>query len=89
MRLQEVLLTVEDPRSKHGLRHPLPDVLLMCLMAMMSGYQGYREIGRFLDRNRKELQQAFLLLHKVPTYVTVRHVLRSVDFDKLSAAFNR
>ena len=89
MTLQEVLLTVEDPCSMHGLRHLLPDVLLMCPMAMMSGYHGYREIGRFSERNRRELRQAFLLLHKVPTYVTVRQVLQSVDVDKLSATFNR
>ncbi len=84
-----MLTHVEDPRSKHGLRHQLSDVLLMCIMAMMSGYQGYREIGRFLSRNRKELQQALGLLHQVPSYVTVRAILQRVDFEKLSAAFNR
>lgn len=89
MTLQEMLSTVEDPRSRHGLRHPLPDVLLMCIMAMMSGHQGYREIGRFLNRNRKEFQKSFLLLHKVPTYVTVREILQKIDFDKFSKVFNQ
>jgi hypothetical protein len=89
MTLPEMLSTVEDPRSGHGLRHPLSDVLLMCIMAMMSGYQGYREIGRFLKRNQKEFQQSLRLLHKVPSYVTVRCILQSIDFDKFSCAFNQ
>ncbi len=59
MTLIELLSSVNDPRSKHGKRHQLPDVLLMCIMAMMSGFQGYREISRFLKRNQKEFQQAF------------------------------
>ncbi len=84
-----MLSSVEDPRSKHGLRHPLPDVLFMCIMGMMSGYQGYREIGRFMKRNEKELRKTFLLLHKVPTYVTIREILQNIDFDKLSDAFNQ
>ncbi len=29
MTLSEMLSTVEDPRSGHGLRHLLPDVLLI------------------------------------------------------------
>jgi hypothetical protein len=84
-----MLSTVEDPRSGHGLRHPLSDVLLMCIMAMMSGYQGYREIGRFLKRHQKEFQQTFLLAHQVPCYVTIRTILMSIDFDKFSKAFNQ
>lgn len=89
MTLPEMLSTVNDPRSAHGLRHPLSDVLLMCIMAVMSGYHGYREIGRFLKRNQKEFQQALLLLHKVPSYVTVRNILQNIDFDSFAASFNR
>jgi len=89
MTLQEMLSTVEDPRSRHGLRHPLPDVLLMCIISMMSGCRGYREIGRFLKRNQKDFQQALRLLHKVPSHVTVREVLQRIDFDRFAAAFNQ
>jgi hypothetical protein len=84
-----MLSTVEDPRSKYGRRHPLADVLLMCIMAMMSGCQGYRPMGRFLKRHQKEFQQSFRLLHKVPSYVTIREILQSIDFDKFASSFNR
>ena len=89
MRLQEVLSTVKDSRSVHGRRHQLTDVLLMCIMAIMSGYQGYREIGRFLKYNEKDFRKTFGAYHGVPCYVTIRDVLQSIDFDEFSSAFNR
>jgi hypothetical protein len=89
MTIQEMLSSVEDSRSKHGLRHSLSDALLMCIMAMMSGCQGYREIGRLVRRHQKEFQQSFRLLHKVPSHVTIRDVLQRLDFDKFSLAFNQ
>jgi hypothetical protein len=88
MTLIEMLSSVEDHRSVHGLRHKLSDILLMCIMAMMSGYSGYREIGRFLKRNEKEFRRSFGAYHGVPCYVTIREVLQSIDFDKFSDAFN-
>jgi hypothetical protein len=89
MTIQEMLSLVAEPRSAHGLRHQLPDVLIMCLMAIMSGHYGYRAIGRFLKNNRKEFQQTFMLLHGVPTYVTVRSVLQRIDFESFASAFNQ
>jgi hypothetical protein len=89
MTLIEMLSSVEDHRSVHGLRHPLTDTLLMCIMAMMSGYSGYREIGRFLKRNEWDFRRSFGAHHGVPCYVTIRDVLQNVDFEKFSDCFNR
>ncbi len=44
-----------DPRDPHGLRHPLWLVLLIIIMRIMSGYWGYRELGRIGSRHRREL----------------------------------
>jgi hypothetical protein len=89
MTLLEMLSTVEDPRSHQGQRHPLTDVLLMCIMAIMSGYSGYRPIGRFLENNERDFRSAFGAYNGVPCYVTLRDILQSIDFDKFSNAFNR
>lgn len=88
MTIQEMLSKVEDPRSAQGLRHQLSDVLLMSIMAIMSGCKGYREIGRFLKRHKKEFQQAFRLLHPVPSHVTISKIFQVIDFDIFSEAFN-
>ena len=89
MTLIEMLSSVEDPRSKYGRRHSLENMLIMCIMAMMSGYNGYREIGRFLKKHQKEIRQSLCFYHKVPSYVTIRDVLLRIDFDKLVESFNQ
>ena len=84
-----MLSAIEDPRSASGLRYPLPDFLLMCIMSIMSGYSGYRSIGRFLKNNEQSFREIFGCYHGVPCYVTVREVLQRIDFDNFSKAFNQ
>lgn len=88
MTLLEMLSSASDKRSRHGQRHELSDVLMMCIMGIMSGYYGYRELGRFVKNHAQEFQKTFRLLHKVPTHVTIRSILQQVDFDSLNQAFN-
>ncbi len=44
--LIDYLKQIPDCRDPHGLRHPLWLVLLIIIMGMMSGYWGYRQLGR-------------------------------------------
>ena len=79
MTLIEMLSSVEDPRSKYGRRHSLENMLIMCIIAIMSGCRGYREMGRFLKKHQKEIRQSLCFYHKVPSYVTIRDVLLRID----------
>lgn len=88
MTLLEMLSLASDKRSRHGQRHELSDVLMMCIMGIMSGYYGYRELGRFVKNHAREFQQTFRLLHKVPTHVTIRSILQQIDFDSFNQEFN-
>jgi hypothetical protein len=58
-------------------------------LLIMSGHSSYRGIGRYLKNNEKEFRKIFGSYHGVPTYVTVRTVLQSIDFDKFSTVFNQ
>lgn len=89
MTLPELFSLIPDNRSRSGRRHELPDVLLMCIMGIMSGYYGYRELGRFVENHAKEFQQTFRLLHKVPSFVTIRSILQEIDFDSFNQSFNQ
>ena len=44
---------IPDPRKNKGNRHPLWLVLLIMIMGCMSGYWGYRQLGRFVERHRR------------------------------------
>jgi hypothetical protein len=89
MTLSEMLSKIEEPRSLHGLRFPLKDLLLMCIMAIMSSYTSYRGMGRFLKNNEKDFRRAFGSYHGVPCYVTIRDVLQRINFDTFSEVFNQ
>ena len=88
--LVEYLQQIPDFRRKQGLRYPLPAVLLLSIMSIMSGRCGYRETAAFCKANQKELLR-FLHLEKrgcLPSHVTVREVLKGVNLDDVLAAFN-
>ncbi|SQA95214.1 transposase family protein [Capnocytophaga ochracea] len=80
MTLIEMLSSIEDTRKRRGIRHKMPNFLIMCLTAIMSGYTGYREIGRFLKENQWEFKK-YLTFCKVPTYGSIRRIFMEIDFD--------
>ncbi len=86
--LIEKLSQIEDPRRGEGQRHELVFLLLIVIMATMSGYYGYRAIGDFIKRNKKCLIRYFKpSKNRLPSYSTVRRVIKGIDFDELTMAF--
>ena len=54
-------------------------------MAIISGYWGYRGIGRFVERHRRELIEIFHISRaEVPSYSTIRRVMISLDYEELA-----
>lgn len=88
MTLLQHLATVPDPRRGQGRRYPLPQMLAMTIMAMMSGHHGYRPTERFVHDNADALRRLLDWPRQaMPSNVTLRAVLQAVDFDALTAAF--
>lgn len=88
--LREELKTLKDKRRAQAKQHPVDVVLMITIMATMSGYQGYRAIGDFAKRYKKEIV-AYLGLEKerVPAYATVRRVIQEIDHKKFDAIFKK
>jgi hypothetical protein len=85
--LLSFLSKVPDPRRKAGKRHPLPSLLAMVVLGNLSGYYGYRELGRFMERHAWEFVRLFGFKYGVPSYVTIREVLGLLDFEVLQQQF--
>jgi hypothetical protein len=85
--LLSFLSTVPDPGRKAGKRHPLPSLLAMVVLGNLSGYYGYRELARFMERHAWEFVRLFGFEHGVPSYVTIREVVGMLDFEALKQAF--
>ncbi|MDJ0691324.1 MAG: ISAs1 family transposase [Xenococcaceae cyanobacterium MO_188.B32] len=88
--LIDYLKQIPDPRARSGCRHPLWLVLLIIIMGMMSGYWGYRQLGRFVERHRRELIKRLQIPKaRVPSYSTIRRVMLDLDYEELQLVFNQ
>lgn len=86
----EYLRVIPDIRRGAGQRHEQTMILLIVLMSIMSGYIGYRSIGDFIERNKKELLNYFQpKKNRLPTFYTVRRVLQNLDFEALCNQFQQ
>jgi predicted transposase YbfD/YdcC len=69
--------------------YPLWVVLLLVIMAIMSGYTGYSAIETFAKRHQEELlEELGMPCKKMPSDTTIRRILLHVRLDSLSQAFN-
>lgn len=86
--LYESLERLSDHRRPQGRMHDLRLTITIVIMATMSGCQGLRSIGDFINKNRKELVKAFKPRNdKLPSYLTVGRILQNVDYEQLSKIF--
>lgn len=80
---------IPDFRDKSGLRHPLPLVLLIVIMAIMSGEYGYRGMERFIERHRLALiKQLSIPKARVPSASVVRRILLGLDYQEVEKQLN-
>jgi hypothetical protein len=88
--LREELKKLKDKRRGQGQVHKIDVVLMITIIATMSGYQGYRAIGDFSIRYKKELIK-YLELEKgkVPSFPTIRRVLMEVNHKKFGDIFTK
>jgi len=88
--LREALKEIKDERRGAGQRHKIDVVLMITIMATMSGYVGYRAIGDFTKRYKKELVD-YLKVEKdrLPAFATTRRVLMSIDYEMFADVFEQ
>ena len=88
--LVDYLQEIADPRKAKGSRDELWQILLIVIMAIMSGHESIQGWGRFAERHRRDLIQRLALKQKtVPSYSTMRRVMMEIDYEQLNSAFNK
>jgi hypothetical protein len=88
----QALQQVKDNRRKEGTRHNIAVVLLINIMAIMSGYTGIRSKQDFVNRNSKELAQIFdsaLVKHGLPSKNTIDRTMQVIDCDDLNQVLSK
>jgi hypothetical protein len=87
--LLEVLAQIPDPRSRHGRRHPLPAILSLAVLAMLSGAKSYQAIAQFGRDKGPALAHALGFLRgKTPTKSTFSIVFRLLDVQAFETALS-
>jgi len=86
--LTEKLKELKDNRRGQGKRHPLPMLIIIAIMASMSGYHGYRATEDFIKANKEELIEVFQpKKDRLPSFQTIRRALIVMDFEEFSLKF--
>lgn len=88
--LSEVLATIPDPRGASGLRHPLPAIFNLLVVAGLSGMRSLTAAAQFARDHGAPLAQALGLRRaKTPCKATLSNLLRQLDIDAVEAALKR
>lgn len=86
--IRALLCQIKDKRRKQGTRHSLENILLIVIIATMSGSYGYRSVEDFCRRYEEDLITALGdPKHGLASYSAIRRVIMSIDFNVLSHKF--
>src|SRR4051794_15106740 len=88
--LLEVLAEVPDPRNPRGVRYPLPAVLSLAVLAMLTGAKSYTAIAQF-GRQRGAALALALGFRRGTTLrkSTLANLFRRLDVTAFEAALSR
>jgi predicted transposase YbfD/YdcC len=83
--LLDYLRQVPDPRDPRGLRHPLPSILLLTVVAVLAGRTHNLGISEWGRGSEPALQEALgFAAGKTPAPSTFHEVFRRLDWDTFS-----
>lgn len=90
LNLLQVLAEVPDPRDRRGIRHPLPAILSLAVLAMLTGTKSYTAIAQFGRDKGFPLAAALGFRRgKTPTKSTLSVLFRALDVRAFEAALSR
>ncbi|WP_277922593.1 ISAs1 family transposase [Coleofasciculus sp. FACHB-1120] len=87
--LVQRLQCIRDYRAGRGKRYPLWMMLLIALLGVMSGCQGYKALEEFGIRHHQKLSEVLELnLERMPSDTTLRRMFQAINFEQLTQLFN-
>ena len=88
--LLEMLAEIPDPRKRRGLRHPLPAILSLTVLAMLTGCKSYQAIAQFGRDKGQSLAFALGFRRgKTPAKSTFSEIFRALDIDAFEETLSR
>jgi len=78
---------LKDPRRRHGRIHPLQNVMVIALCAVIAGAQDWQEIETFGKKRRDWLRRFLDLSRGVPSHDTFERVFNRIKPQAFQACF--
>jgi predicted transposase YbfD/YdcC len=85
--LMDCFEEIEDPRIERGKHHTLVDILVLAVLAVMAGADGWEDIEEFGDSKIDWLKKYLELPNGIPSHDTISRVFRSLKPAAFQAAF--
>lgn len=87
MDIRANLVIIPEPRIERCKKHQLTDILLLCIIAMVSGVETIEDINFFGITHLKWLKQYLSLPNGIPSADTILRVLARIDHKKFEECF--
>lgn len=86
--LKSFLFKLKDHRRKQGRRYELGDILLIAILAILSGASSYRKVALFMSTHYEKLNEMLELNWKrMPAHTSIRDIIQRTDSQELEKAF--
>ena len=76
-----------DPRQAGKVIYPLPEVLLLCLLAVLAGAETFVDIARFGEKKIKLLRRFRPFRHGTPAHDHLGDILSVLDAEQFQRCF--
>lgn len=80
---------IKDPRVERTKKHQLPDILVIAILAIIGGAQGWEEIENYGISKQKWLKEFLELPNGIPSDDTFRRLFEFIDPEALHRCFLR
>jgi predicted transposase YbfD/YdcC len=87
LRIYEHFVTLKDPRVERTKRHVLMDIVVIAILAVIAGADGWDDIEQFADARVDWLTQFLSLRHGIPCADTFRRVFEALDARQFGSCF--
>ena len=85
--IQDFFKEVEDPRKWKNVQHKLLDIIILSILAVLCGAEGWEEIELF-GKSKKDFLKEFLKLPRgIPSHDTIRRVFMHLNPESFGKAF--
>jgi hypothetical protein len=78
---------IEDPRVERTKKHQLTDILVIAILAVIAGAQGWEDIENYGISKQKWLEEFLALPNGIPSDDTFRRVFEFIDPEALHRSF--